>query len=682
MAHQLRVRAAVPFLSTAGAVLLLAIAGCEIQQPELPTFTTAVSLPLGEERLDMRDFVDDEDYLTADPDGALRFTVDGTPDTVSLDFDLAVDVPAASTSADLGDFVVDLPAVAYSFALADLFPPAAGLDGFVTVVPPFTCDIASEAEPLEGVSAIVVAAGTLRLTVTNGLPVPFSGSTAPEAVVLQLLDGLDGTPVFEVPVPEIAAGGTIEVTGDLAGVTAGGTLAVRLTGGSPGSGDEPVTIDAAAVLAVDVAFTAVTATAATARVPPQIFGGEMSWELPAGYRVGEALIAAGGSRLVVDNETDIACHAVVLWPDLFDHRGFPLLLQLDLAPGERRSLDLDLGGHTLRAEAGALLEELRCEVSVTMAGSGDVEVDLRGDQGLSVDVAAGSLEFASVTGVVPGLTVPLSPIVETVDLPDELDGVELTAAMLVLTITTSAGVPATAELTLTGTSATGVERTLDVTATIAPAGGRGPSSSTVVLDQHDSSIVEFLNNLPTEVSLAGEVLAGGGDVVGTMSRGDWAALDWAIEAPAEVIITGAVIRGEPEPLDLDDGLAERIRAHAGSARVTTEVSNHFPMAVELRILAARDTARIRTEPLLVIGPAAVAAGTVDPVTHVCVAPVVSRPVVELEAAQARLLGEPGMHVLVEVRLPSTGGLPVRVLASDHLTVSGLVRIEVEVDDTW
>ena len=59
------------------AVLLLgtglgALAGCDINEPAMPTFDTTLSLPLGVERLDVIDAVDSEDFLAVGDDGSLR----------------------------------------------------------------------------------------------------------------------------------------------------------------------------------------------------------------------------------------------------------------------------------------------------------------------------------------------------------------------------------------------------------------------------------------------------------------------------------------------------------------------------------------------------------------------------------------------------------------------------------
>ena len=83
---------------TAIALAAVLMTGCEVAEPKLPVFTTELAVPLGYERLEIADIVDDEDYLVAMADGQLGFQVVGDPDTVALDFDLTANVPGRYTA--------------------------------------------------------------------------------------------------------------------------------------------------------------------------------------------------------------------------------------------------------------------------------------------------------------------------------------------------------------------------------------------------------------------------------------------------------------------------------------------------------------------------------------------------------------------------------------------------------
>jgi len=64
------------------ALVALLCAGCEIQKPALPTFTTTLNVPLEEQRIEMADLVEDESFLSVGQDGCLAFSLEGEPDTL------------------------------------------------------------------------------------------------------------------------------------------------------------------------------------------------------------------------------------------------------------------------------------------------------------------------------------------------------------------------------------------------------------------------------------------------------------------------------------------------------------------------------------------------------------------------------------------------------------------------
>ena len=223
-------------------------------------------------------------------------------------------------------------------------------------------------------------------------------------------------------------------------------------------------------------------------------------------------------------------------------------------------------------------------------------------------------------------------------------------------------------------------RTLTVTRQIQPAVARAAATTTIVLDQSNSTILEFLNNLPQSITLSGDVVAGGSATPGTVRPGDYAVFDWQIAAPVEIVINNAVINSDPDALDLDADLRDRISTHARGAVVRTQISNHLPLAVQLRVVAAQDISQLDSNPLLDIGPVIVAAAQIDPASHLVSQAVTSAPIISLTEAQARVFGLPGLHTRIQVVLPSTNGQPVRILASDYIEFQGVVELEVLVDD--
>jgi hypothetical protein len=659
----------------------LLLAGCEVADPALPSFQTRVTVPLGEERMDIADAIDDEDYLYSLPDGTLGFSVDGDPDTVALDLDVAADIPAQTVRGDLGafDLAVSAP-VDVAFVLSDLYADAAMLDGFTLPVPPFGFTTDSDPHDLEDIDSATLAGGTLTVEVLNGLPVPISATGGPDRLVLDLVDPASGLAVVTVEFDPIAAGSAATESVDLAGVTLPGALSVRLAGGSPGSSGAPVLVDAAAEIAVSAVFSDLQVTAAEAVIGAQEFSTEFATDLPSDYSVERAVIGSGLVQLDVVNELPIPCLVTVTWPDVVDLDGQPMQLVVDLPGGASQTQQADFAGYVVQAPEGATLDQLVATVTAVSPGSGGLAVPVQSDQGVRADLGSGRIAFTSVTGVVPELAYDFDPMDEEIDLPDELEGLQLTRASLELELVNSAAVTAYTDFVLTGVNASGQSTQMTVQEQIAPAADDRAAVTRIVLDETNSDIVAFLNNLPTSISLAGGVRLGGDGQIGTVRTDDYAVIGWRITSPVDVMVEQSQLFGDTEALDLDQDGRDMLRDHVGGAELQLEVLNHLPLGIEARVLFGTDSLTVKEQPLLAIGPIAVAAADVDPVTRAVSVARTSRPLVTVSAADVQLLATEGLLSVLEVVLPSTDGQAVRILTTDYVTVQGLVYLDVEVSD--
>ncbi len=659
----------------------LLLAGCEVADPALPSFQTRVTVPLGEERMDIADAIDDEDYLYSLPDGTLGFSVDGDPDTVALDLDVAADIPAQTVRGDLGafDLAVSAP-VDVAFVLSDLYADAAMLDGFTLPVPPFGFTTDSDPHDLEDIDSATLAGGTLTVEVLNGLPVPISATGGPDRLVLDLVDPASGLAVVTVEFDPIAAGSAATESVDLAGVTLPGALSVRLAGGSPGSSGAPVLVDAAAEIAVSAVFSDLQVTAAEAVIGAQEFSTEFATDLPSDYSVERAVIGSGLVQLDVVNELPIPCLVTVTWPDVVDLDGQPMQLVVDLPGGASQTQQADFAGYVVQAPEGATLDQLVATVTAVSPGSGGLAVPVQSDQGVRADLGSGRIAFTSVTGVVPELAYDFDPMDEEIDLPDELEGLQLTRASLELELVNSAAVTAYTDFVLTGVNAAGQSTQMTVQEQIAPAADDRAAVTRIVLDETNSDIVAFLNSLPTSISLAGGVRLGGDGQIGTVRTDDYAVIGWRITSPVDVMVEQSQLFGDTEALDLDQDGRDMLRDHVGGAELQLEVLNHLPLGIEARVLFGTDSLTVKEQPLLAIGPIAVAAADVDPVTRAVSVARTSRPLVTVSAADVQLLATEGLLSVLEVVLPSTDGQAVRILTTDYVTVQGLVYLDVEVSD--
>jgi hypothetical protein len=660
---------------------LCAAAGCEIAQPELPRFTTTITVPLGAQRVTAVEIADDESFLAVGADSLLFLAISGDRDTLSVAADLSAELPATTIAATLGEFApVSGAPVGFDFALRAIYPAAAPLNGATVAVPPFTFNLAGAPADLPGISAARVAGGRLEVTVTNGLPVAVSDADPPARVSVALIDPATGATLASVLFPApIAAGATATASADLAGITLPDSVGVRLTGGSPGAAT-PVTIDADARLRLSAGLRDLRVAEATALVGAQAFTATATVALPDSVRIVAAEITEGTLTVTVDNGLAIACVASLALPEVVGPDERPLTTSLALPARGRGTCSLALAGARLVAPDAAPLAALRLEATVASPGGGDRPVTLAAGDALRATVAAARLRFGAVTGVIPERRFAIAPITERLDLPDELSGVSLTGATLTLVVDSPIDLPARLSATLTGRSATGTVATVEVQRDLPAVSQPDAGDGEIVLDEGNSAIVDFLNNLPTEITLTGLVTVGGGGGIGTVRPGDRAVVGWRLDAPLRVIVHGSVVRGNPQPLALDADARDRLAGHLGAVRVVTDIVNHLPLGVEIRILAGEDPATLAESPLLVVGPLTASAGRLDPDLRTVHDATRTRGEVTLTAAEAEILTRAGLQMIVEVTLPGSDGQVVALRATDWLTVTGCVLIDLEVSD--
>ncbi len=657
----------------------LAAVGCEIAEPALPVFTTRVSLPIGTHELTVLEALEDLDAVVVGADSVLVFGAEGDTTSVELDLDLVAELDGLDVAAELGAFALpDQPPRTAGFTLAEIAPELAALPPVPLPIPAFTIDLQSDPAPLDRLDSARIAAGLLEVRLRNGLPVPVSGAAPPERIVADVLDGA-GTVVTTVVFDgEIAPGDSAAVQTDLAGAVLSGGLAVRLRGGSPGAAAAVVTPDAS--LSVTMLLTGLVVDEATARVEALAFDESGGADLPDSLGVLAATIGSGVLDLALSSGIDLPCAARVTFPQLRDLGGDTLVVRLDLPSGGERRTVVDLAGCTITAGGGDPLTRLTYDVAIASPGSGEGVVTLSADAGLSATIAPLTLAFAEVQGVFPREVFAFAPRTETIDIPDELDGVRLASATLVVDVFNGTGLGGEVELSLVGRNAAGDEAELSVVAEVAPARAGGESRTSIVLDEHNSNIAELLSLLPEELTFAGAVSVGGDGWVGTVRPGDRARACWRVDAPLRLELLPSETAFDPEPLDLDDDLRRDLDRHLESAAITAVIGNHLPFGVDVRLQVGPDSLSALDDPELVIGPLSVAAGLVDDVGGYVTATTDSRQVVALDRDQVRALTRPGAFVAAVATLPGTGGLAVTLRSVDRLTVSGALTAEITVVD--
>jgi hypothetical protein len=661
-------------------IILIVAAGCEIQDPALPTFSTRLSVPIGSHEITVSELIEDQDYLYAGGDSVLTFQIDGDTTSVVLDLDLSADLEGQNIDAEIG--LISLPAsdpLIFGFLLEDIFPGAGSLPPGPVPVPAFDFDLESDPSIIEDIESAHIASGELRFVLRNNLPIPMSGTSAPEQISIDLIEPFSGailtSAVFE---SAIAPGDTATAVADLAGVTLPSSVAIALVGGSAGgfAADGLAPEDG---LEVSLELVDVTMDAATAVIDAQVFSDGGTIDLPNDLQVMTATLATGEISIDLGNDLPIDCLVVLEFPDIQLASGAPATLNIDLPAGGTNSAVMDLAQAVISADAGATLSELTWSITASSAGSEGTAVTIAATDRLNATLAPTTLTFAEVTGYIPEETFALDPTSEELDLPDELDGLQLTSATLTLEIFNGTGVGGTLDISLLGTSADGSSSTLAAVAQIA-ADDAKDMRTVVTLDETNSNIAEFLSTMPETVTLSGEMRIGGPDQIGTIRPGDSARLTWGLDAPLRLMITESQLDQAPIALDLDTDTREQLDEHLVQADVIAEVSNHFPFAVELFIQVGPDSTAAVNDPELVIGPLSVEAGSLDNVGGWVSQAVTSQLEIALSTNDIRAFTRPGAFTAVVAHIMGTNGEEIVVRIGDKLNIRGAISAEILISD--
>jgi hypothetical protein len=671
------------FAPLRGAVLALAlgtVAGCTIENPELPTFESEWLIPLGTTVKTVDELLGDQPSVVTQPDGTLALQSDGQLDAVAFGDQLDLTLAGISTIAQIGS--IDLPPsspISFDYRLADLYPASVGLAGLSLPVPPFTFGTTSTAQDLPGFTAATISSGGIQVSVRNGLPVPVGGSTPPEQIQIELLDATTLSVLGAVSIASaIAAGGQSQEFLDLAGVTMPDSVAVRLSGGSVGSSGSSVTIDPNASLAVDVQTTALVVSAARAPIGAQGFQDSSSVLLPDSIQIQSATIASATLDVSLRNDLPIDVTATMTISSLLDAADQPFRLALPAAAATSASRSIDLSPYHFDFGAG-LGQQLDVLVDVSTPGSGGSSVTIQSTDVVSLDIAPLDIRFQSVRGVIDPIIVDLASTTTTLELPAELDDLQLARAELTLALQTTLGMAAMINLDLDGRNRDGVVVPLAVAVNLPAAPPGQQLVYNVVLNETNSTIIDFLNNLPTTIDVSGTASVGDGVTVGEVAVDDSLAARYSISAPMTVAILAQVIDIEATSISLDADLRDEIDQRVVSLDLEAEVLSSLPIAARAWIGLDADSTAVYDAPQLQLGPIDIpAAGAIrnDGTRPTAT----SNSQVLVQQSDIPVVTQPQLYQGVRIEIPGTAGNFVTVRAGDTLEIRGFLRARVRVGE--
>ena len=570
-----------------GALLVAgALAGCTVKPPQVPSTNWVVSISVADDRTTIEQVVSDRsDFLKIDDESLL--TVDFTSDFNRRE-EVGNRLRVTPTSNTFGT-----PIGAINLPGQDLPNITVGLNAIlgqdletgatVPLIPGGGFEVDEVLPVLVGVRSLTVSEGSIQIDMVNNLPLTLS------SVRLALSDQGDSSLVIpagvidELDLGTVASGASASGTFSLAGRQISSALAISVTGQTEEG--QNVVIDADAALSIAASISELTVERAFAVIPPQEFSASQVLAFPDDrIQVTRAVISEGGLTFNVTNEIEIIMEIELRLDDLRKADGSTnTFLITGLEPGQVSTVSFDLDDNEFAPEDPL---ELRISYAVRTEDSGEpVQIFSTGE--VLVEAVTEDLVFSRVEGILNRVSLPVPSLTQTVDFPAGLDNVALQSTALSVNLTSGIGFRSSIDLDIQGTNSKGETGSLLISEVFQRGDPDNPVALTLAPSSED--LTDFLNLLPTEVTVTPTVQVGDGEGTEVIEPDHWVQIDEVNFVTQGIFRLKNDTRIEPDPIfrrQSDAEARDRISANLDSASVVTEIENHLPIGVRVSLRVA------------------------------------------------------------------------------------------------
>ncbi|MEW6754389.1 MAG: hypothetical protein AB1505_25915 [Candidatus Latescibacterota bacterium] len=566
-----------------GAGVLVEVAwlmGCALENPQVPSLEFPLSLAVVNDTTTMAEVAQDrESFLAIDQDNLLDldFTVEfGEPDSVGER--LSVRPIDNAFVSPLGNLT--LPGRTLLTAHLTLNDVSGGdlPEGAVGSLPAWDFSSRLAAPAMQGITSADVEAGTVEVSVTNGLPVGLAELT------LSLVDAGRGDALLdEVSFHDVAPGATVQGAFDLAGRSVSGTLAVDVAGRTEPRSD--ATVQGGQTLDITALMSPLTVSAGIAQMPvTQITGGGVLDFPDDRIQVYHARVESGELRMDVRNELSVPIEVELRLDDLRRPDGSVSSVRLEsLDGGRQHEVRFPLAGNDFDP-----VDPLHLRVSyVVRTQPPERDVSFQAGSAIRISAQSDSLVFSRVEGVPNGISVPVAPTDQGIDFPSGLDNLSLASTSMAIYMTSAVGFVTRIELDIYGENQTGETASLQVSQVFAAGDPEHPVA--MVLAPDSEELTRLVNLLPSLVTVSPQVFLGDGTSAGVIEKDHWIRIDSVrFIAPGRLTIAADTqIRPDPQFHNFqDEDARRRVESNLVEASIVTSIENHLPLGVKVNLQVA------------------------------------------------------------------------------------------------
>ena len=676
---------------------------CSIDAPKAPRYDVSLQLVLIDTTYTIEELSDESDNLSLNDDNMLEFNLNGTIDTVKVQDQLNIDSQNYYSKMEMGEFEIKLNK-AYrdsSLEFVQLLPGIENFQGSLTAIEPFELPTVSSNSIILGkLEYAKIKSGTAVITIENHLPVPLG-----PPLTVRIYDKVNGF-INEVEFSEIIPADTGKAlkTIDLSNTTINNPIYFEIWGQSGGSGVEQVLVDTTAYVVLEIFVESITVSEADAQMGSYDISDSIEVDLTNEMSITEAKFISGMLTIQLKNYLPLGAGGAIVFEDIYKDDGTNLKLNVSLSSNQDTNNELheeiNLSGYIIKPEAVDVgqMQKMKVRIAAKTDSTGSRTVELKTNDYLTMDISLENIMFEYVTGIFDRTELELKPGTTNVNLPDGFENIQLSKAKLKLDIFNRINFPIEVALQLKGNSNSGNEVTLSIYDTLTARGNNKEAHSEILLDETNSEIVGFMNNLPNSVEVAGKAYIGDGINPITIYRDDYIRAQYDITTPMQMIIEEKVINIDtteifivPENYNGDEEIeGNTIDASVAdqliSGLIIVTVTNHLSLGMKINLLISDELSTLYSNPKVEIGPIEIPAGELNSIGDV-ITEKTKENEVELTSEDFDIFKNDTaelktVYIGTKIHLLGSDGKTVSIYKNDYLklTASTLLKINIDFDD--
>ncbi len=641
-------------------LVVLTLIQCSIEKPAAPTFTTHLTVPLVNRTYSIREIIDkiDQPGLSIDSAGDVLFSINQELDTIRIGDNLDINDISEHISESLGQLSLspNLPDP-IAINLGEYFALDLGM------IPAVSFDIQKDVQPFDNFNWVEIVSGGLDFIIVNNFGVDL------DTVIFQLYDIGYSRLLSTVPLPPpgIPEGETDTVHVDLGGRTISNNLQINIHCHTPG-GAVLSLADKSMTASVDCPEALVIA-AAQAVIPAieKSFGSEV--ELSESNTIISAEISRGEARIRIQNSTALEGTIRISLPD-FKTGGQPYTISRTIHASSTDSFNVVLDGFIFEPLDQTRPQVVSVQATALLDSSGSSFVTVHQSDSVTLEIEMSGLKFRALTGIIDSTEAAFDSIATAIDLPKGFDSLQLTNAELILEIENGINFAGNLNIEISGNQG----KTLPLQGFIAAGSPNSPVLSIIA----NSNLAEFLNPVPSEITVSGAVTFGDGNTSGTISADDFIVSRVRISSPLEVVIGRSVFEGDISSEKISQEDIGKITNHVMQADFNSTIINHLPLGVSVEIFLSGDSATLYTNPELTLGPVDVSAGLIGPNGEV-ISPTESENLISIDSLDIKILENPILYSGQIITLAGSNGQTIKITGDDYVTARGVIQVQYKFD---